>query len=239
MIGRSLLRKQLASIAVGAALALIPYPGLPGAVVATTDWGAGLSTSDQGDAPRLSPVATITPTDTLMINGGVFATPSFGAAFVITGTAPIGDLVMLHFHKAGTPATDYGIVRTVTADSTGFWLRPIAANIAYRYYATAGGLTSATVLNAPVPTIDGAPAGTAILGSIYTLTGGAPANSLIYLHFHAAGTAPTDYSIIRPVGVDNTGSWIRPYLVTQDYRFFASPDDSNDITYSQRLIQAR
>ena len=142
------MRTQLTNVMVGAGLALIPYPALPGAVPTATSWGTRPSTSNQGYSPRLVPPATTTATGALMINGGVFTAPAFGTAFVITGTAPVSSPVTLHFHKAGTPATDYSITRTVTADNTGFWIRPIAAIVDYRYYATDDALTSPRVLKA-------------------------------------------------------------------------------------------
>ena len=38
---------------------------------------------------------------------------------MITGKAAPYGLLYLHFHKAGTPTSDYSIVRAVRPDSTG------------------------------------------------------------------------------------------------------------------------
>ena len=115
--------------------------------------GLGIGSILLAPPGQLEPASAAVGRDTtslraLTINGGTFQSPPYGSVFAITGTAPVGETVSLHFHKAGTPATDYSIVRTVTADNTGFWIRPIAAIVDYRYYATDDALTSPRVLNA-------------------------------------------------------------------------------------------
>ena len=56
--------------------------------------------------------------------------------FTITGKAAPYSLLFLHFHKQGTPAADYSIVRTVRTNSIGTWSRAILASSDYRYYAS-------------------------------------------------------------------------------------------------------
>ena len=248
MEGSVLFFRRLTALGVGVVLAVIAPAALLNPASAAITRNARVSPSSQHNAwvalsaspsswPLLAGAGATTTAGALMINGGTFQSPAYGSTFVLTGTAPVGDTVSLHFHKAGTPANDYSIVRTVAADDTGFWLRPITANIAYRYYATDGTLTSANVLNAPTPTVKSPLRALAALGSTYTLTGGAPPNSVVYVHFHAAGSPASDYSIVRSVNVDDTGAWARPYLVIQDYRFFTSPTDSNDADYAKYLVQ--
>ena len=46
---------------------------------------------------------------------------------VLTGTGTAGSTVYLHFHKAGTPADDYSIVRAVVVSNSGVWVRRFLA----------------------------------------------------------------------------------------------------------------
>ena len=52
----------------------------------------------------------------------------------LTGTALAGSTVFLHFHRRGTAATDYSIVRSVTAASDGTWQRSYLADTDYRVF---------------------------------------------------------------------------------------------------------
>jgi hypothetical protein len=70
------------------------------------------------------------------------ATVPFGSTFTISGTGIPGEVVSLHFHKQGTPAADYSIVRTVEVGSTGTWVRAVVATCDYRFFATAPNGTS-------------------------------------------------------------------------------------------------
>ena len=175
----------------------------------------------------------------MVINGGSTQTPAYGSTFVITGTAPAGATVSLNFHKAGTAATDYSIVRTVLADNNGNWTRAITANVDYRYYANVGSTMSNNVLSQPTATLDGPLSRVATLNALYTLTGTATPGTAVYLHFHAAGTAATDYSIVRLVTADANGNWTRPYLAIRDYRLYVSRSASASASYTSYLVQAR
>jgi hypothetical protein len=59
--------------------------------------------------------------------------------------------------------------------------------------------------------------------STYTIIGigiGIPGTT-VTVHFHKAGTAATDYSILRTTVVGRTGTWSRSYVAGTDYRFYA------------------
>jgi hypothetical protein len=58
--------------------------------------------------------------------------------FTVKGTATPGALVVLHYHKQGTPFSDYSIVRSVRAASSGAWSRTSLLNVDYRVFATVG-----------------------------------------------------------------------------------------------------
>lgn len=67
---------------------------------------------------------------------------------VLKGTGVAGSTVRLHFHKAGTEATDYSIVRDVVVASNGTWNRPYVALVDYRLFAssTLNATTTSTYL---------------------------------------------------------------------------------------------
>ena len=186
-----------------------------------------------------SPAAASAPARALTLNGGGFQSPEVGSSFVLTGTAPVGESVQLHFHRAGTKATDYSVLRTVTADATGFWSRAITADVDYRYYATDAELSTDVVLNAPSPTISGPLSRSITRGSVYLVSGKAVANTTVYLHLHAAGTPAGDYSIVHAVPVDSAGGWSRPDRARSDYRMYVSRNRSADTDYASYLVQSR
>ena len=164
----------------------------------------------------------------------------YDSTFSITGTAPASSPVTLHFHKSGTPASDYTLTRGVTSDAKGKWSRAITANEDYRYYATSGSGTSATVLNQPAPTVDGPRARQIAKDSQYSLTGAGLPGGTLYLHFHASGTAANDYTLVRSVTSDSSGHWVHNYLADQDYRMFVSRSAGNGGSASPSfLLQAR
>jgi hypothetical protein len=81
------------------------------------------------------------------IAGPAVRTVRRNSTATINGTATPGATVTLHFHKAGTPASDYSILRTITAAANGTWSRPYVASTDYRYYASLpNGQVSPTVL---------------------------------------------------------------------------------------------
>ena len=164
----------------------------------------------------------------------------YGSSFTLSGWAPNNSLVTLLFHRAGTPADDYSIVRTVQADAGGRWSRPIRSDTDYRYYANVGSAFSQTVLYQPVPALSGPASRTVTKNSTYLLTGRSVPGSTVALHFHAPGTPANDYSIVRTVIADSAGNWARPYAATVDYRLFASRSvNPADVAATTFLIQAR
>jgi hypothetical protein len=77
------------------------------------------------------------------VAGPVITSPdiTYGAlnqSVTVTGTATPKAVVALHFHKAGTPANDYSIVRNVQASTAGRWSRSFVLNPDYRVFATVG-----------------------------------------------------------------------------------------------------
>ena len=187
----------------------------------------GLAPTATGSTPGPAHVA---------VDGPATVNPTPNASFLITGTAPAGATVTLHFHKAGTPAADYSIVRSVTAADNGTWSRSITASSDYRYYATVPGATSATVLFQPAPTLNGPTSRVVPVNRRYTLTGTAVAGSTVFLHFHRRGTAATDYSIVRSVTAAADGTWKRSYLADTDYRVFTSRTAGSDSSDGPRYL---
>ena len=177
-------------------------------------------------SPTPSPSASPEPGATVSINGGDRQAPVLNAVFTITGTAPAGSTVSLRFRKAGSPAGDFSLVRTVTATADGTWRRDITASVDYVYYATIvidGALIrSGTLLNQPTPIVNGPTTVTTLRNRSVTITGQAAPLSTVFLHFHKAGTPASDYSIVRPVSVSSTGQWQRALLANVDYRFYVS-----------------
>lgn len=76
-----------------------------------------------------------------------------GSRVVISGTVhPTGAAVAVYFHRAGRPAGDYSLRRSLRPDRLGRWSTSYLADADYRYYATYSGTTSAalqTVLSPP------------------------------------------------------------------------------------------
>ncbi|MEO7286282.1 MAG: hypothetical protein ABI140_05120 [Jatrophihabitantaceae bacterium] len=54
------------------------------------------------------------------------------------------------------------------------------------------------------------------------------------LHFHLAGTAVDDFSIVRAFVVAANGTWTRSYLASVDYRFFVSSGTNSNVTARAR-----
>ena len=71
-----------------------------------------------------------------IVNGPLNVITAKNKPFTITGKAAPYSLLYLHFHKQGTPAADYSIVRSVRTNSVGVWSRVILASSDYRYYAS-------------------------------------------------------------------------------------------------------
>ena len=87
------------------------------------------------------------------------------------------------------------------------------------------------------PTIAGATSRTASKNSTYTITGTGIPGQTLTVHFHKAGTAANDYSLLRTVTVAKNGGWSRSYVASVDYRFYASLP--NGQVSPKVLVQAR
>ena len=68
------------------------------------------------------------------VDGPYARTVAKNQSYALTGTSVPGSTVYIHFHKGGTPANDYSIVRSVTADASGNWSRSFVASTDYRLY---------------------------------------------------------------------------------------------------------
>ena len=167
---------------------------------------------DETPAPVQPTSPPVTPPTTVTINGGDRQAPAYNSRFVLTGTAPARAVVTLLFRKAGTPGRDYSVVRTATANSAGIWSRAIIANADYRYYATAGGISTASVLIQPVPTFTGPTERTLPRNARTSLTGTAVPGSLVFLHFRQGSAAAPP--LVRSVVASAQGMWVRPFLAT-------------------------
>ena len=173
-----------------------------------------------------SPMPTAPAGSTVTISGGNAQFPRYGTVFNITGTAPAGSVVTLRFHKSGTPVGSYGLIRTLTTPASGVWTRAMAASFDYRYFATldttAGQVSSNNVLFQPAPVINGPLNVLTAKNKPFLITGKAAPYSLLFLHFHKAGTPASDYSIVRAVRTNSVGVWSRSILASSDYRYYAS-----------------
>ena len=59
---------------------------------------------------------------------------------VLHGLAAPQTIVTLHFHRAGTPAGSFGLIRRVHSDSAGRWQKAVVVSVGYRVYASRGTL---------------------------------------------------------------------------------------------------
>ena len=78
--------------------------------------------------------ATVVNTPTPLVNGPSARVVRRGSSYALSGQGAPGSTVWIHFHKPGMAAADYGVVRAITADGNGNWVRPYAADIDYRLY---------------------------------------------------------------------------------------------------------
>ena len=159
-------------------------------------------------------------TDPVTVDGSASLTLPYGSQHTISGRAPAGSTVAIYFHRAGVAG--YVQRRTLQADSNGVFQTTFAPNDDYRYYAQVGTRTSASVLVQATPSIVGAPTRTAAKTATIVLVGHGAPHTTVLLHFHKAGTAGTDYSLLRAVHVDANGVWTKPVAVSVDYRVYAS-----------------
>ena len=61
-----------------------------------------------------------------------------GHTIVLVGHGTPHSSVLLHFHKAGTPATDYSLLRSVHVDARGIWTKPVVVSVDYRVFGSRG-----------------------------------------------------------------------------------------------------
>ena len=77
------------------------------------------------------------------VNGPYTRSAPRNSTVLLSGHAAPNTPVTLHFHRAGTPAGDYSIIRTVASNSNGTWTRPLALVTDQRLYATRGASSEA------------------------------------------------------------------------------------------------
>lgn len=196
-------------------------------VAATNSAGTGAPSSASNAVTPRAPSATV--------SGPATRATTYGATVTLSGTATPGCAVGVWFHGAGT--TGYTQAATVLANSGGAWSTSYRATNDYRVYATCGSAQSPSVLVQVAPTIAGGSTHVVARGSTYTITGTGLPGQTLTVHFHKAGTASTDYSILRTVPIGSNGSWSRAYVASVDYRFYASlPNGQVSPTV---LVQAR
>ncbi|GAC1439859.1 MAG: hypothetical protein NVSMB55_02550 [Mycobacteriales bacterium] len=88
------------------------------------------STTSEGVLTQAGPV----------VGGPAVRTAASSSVVTIAGHASPGTTVYLHFHRAGTPAGDYSVVRGVLASRAGTWSRLVSVGSGFRYYATRTGV---------------------------------------------------------------------------------------------------
>jgi hypothetical protein len=89
-----------------------------------------------GSSVSTSVAVSVTPT----LSGPALRTSKHLGRVVLRGRAAPDTVVTLHFHRGGTPANDYSMVRLVRANAAGVWTRAIILTSDYRIYATRGAL---------------------------------------------------------------------------------------------------
>ena len=164
-------------------------------------------------------------------------TAPYASTVRITGTAPAGSTIAVFFHRAGQ--TGFVQRRSIQASDSGTFSTSYQANDDYRYYAQDGASTSPAVLTQAAPTVDGPATRTAPRSRTVVVSGHAAPNSPVALHFHRAGTAADDYSIIRTVRSNNSGVWTRGFDLNTDYRLFTTRTTTPNGQSASYLIQAR
>ena len=197
-------------------------PGAAGAIagIATTSDAAGQTAiyyvNDNTNTLHSLSVSTAAVT----ISGAASMTPTYGTNVSINGRAPAGSTVAIFFHRANVPG--YVQRRTLQADANGVFVTSFAPNDDYRYYAQVGTQQSASVLVQATPSVVGTTTRLAKKGHTIVLVGHGSPHSSVLLHFHKAGTAATDYSLLRSVHVDANGVWTKAVVVSVDYRVYGS-----------------
>jgi hypothetical protein len=166
------------------------------------------------------------------INGPTKISARYGSTVTISGHAAAGSTVLVWFHAPRT--VGYKVLRTLQADGTGVFLSSFKPNDDTRYYAQVGTVISPSVLEQLTPNISGDPVRVARRGHTVKLTGHGAPHSSVLLHFHKAGTAATDYSLLRSVHVGANGVWSKTVTLSVDYRVYASRGPLHP--YSPRVL---
>ena len=154
------------------------------------------------------------------INGPTTISARYGSAVTISGHAAAGATVTVWFHAPRT--VGYQVLRTLQADGNGVFSSSFKPNDDTRYYAQVGTVISASVLEQLTPNISGDLVRVTRRGHTITLTGHGAPHSSVLLHFHKAGTAATNFRLLRSVHVGANGVWSKTVTVSVDYRVFAS-----------------
>lgn len=68
----------------------------------------------------------------------------------------------------------------------------------------------------------------------FTVRGTSGPGAVVALHYHRAGTASSDYSIVRNIRASSSGSWARSSRLDADYRVFATVGVGNP--HSQTVL---
>jgi hypothetical protein len=84
--------------------------------------------------------ATVLEQLTPSVSGAATRVVKKGHTVVLSGHGAPHSSVLLHFHKAGTPASDFSLVRSVHVQANGVWSRPVVVSVDYRVYASRGAL---------------------------------------------------------------------------------------------------
>ncbi|MFL6163478.1 MAG: fibronectin type III domain-containing protein [Jatrophihabitantaceae bacterium] len=156
------------------------------------------------------------------LNGPAVQAVPVKSVVSISGTAPPGSTVGIFFHQLGQ--VGYTQRRTLSVGAGGTFSTSYVAVIDLRYYAAIGNAASASVLTQIRPTVDGPLQRVVKRNSTYTITGTSEPGTTVTLHFHLAGTAANDFSILRKVAVASNGTWAKPYVAAADIRLYVTCD---------------
>lgn len=61
-----------------------------------------------------------------------------------------------------------------------------------------------------------------VYGTVFTITGTAPARATVTVHFHKAGMPANSFLITRTVVASSSGAWSRAIKAVADYRYYAT-----------------
>jgi Purple acid Phosphatase, N-terminal domain/Fibronectin type III domain/Iron/zinc purple acid phosphatase-like protein C len=156
------------------------------------------------------------------LSGPTFQAVPLKSVVSITGTAPAGSTVGIFFHQLGQ--VGYTQRRTLSVGADGTFSTSYVAVIDLRYYAAIGNAASASVLTQIRPTVNGPTARVVTRNATYTITGTSEPGTTVTIHFHRAGTAANDYSILRRVTVASNGTWAKPYVAAADVMLYVTSD---------------